>query len=50
LDLDGFEARARMRYLRAVVGRRDVHAWARDFLATLSRTDDARTRGFESVA
>jgi hypothetical protein len=39
-----------MRYLRGVVGRRDVHAWARDFLATLSQTDGVKTRGFESVA
>jgi trehalose 6-phosphate synthase len=49
LDLDPIEARVRMRYLRTVVGRRDVHAWARDFLATLSRTED-QARGFESVA
>jgi trehalose 6-phosphate synthase len=50
LALDPIEARARMHYLRTVVGRRDVHAWARDFLATLSQTDGAQTRGFESVA
>ncbi|HTK15701.1 MAG TPA: trehalose-6-phosphate synthase [Acidimicrobiia bacterium] len=50
LDLDPNEARARMRYLRGVVGRRDVHAWARDFLATLSQTDGVPARGFESVA
>jgi trehalose 6-phosphate synthase len=50
LDLDPNEARARMRYLRGVVGRRDVHAWARDFLATLSQVDGLPTRGFESVA
>ncbi len=50
LDLDPIEARVRMRYLRGVVGRRDVHAWARDFLATLSRTDGVKARGFESVA
>jgi trehalose 6-phosphate synthase len=50
LDLDPGEACARMRYLRDVVGRRDVHAWARDFLATLSQAAGARTHGFESVA
>jgi len=43
LDLDPHEASARMRYLRSVVGRRDVHAWARDFLATLSETAGAIT-------
>jgi alpha,alpha-trehalose-phosphate synthase [UDP-forming] len=50
LDLAPGEARARMRRLRSVVGRRDVHAWARDFLATLAGTAPARTRGFEIVA
>jgi trehalose 6-phosphate synthase len=54
LDTDPIEARVRMRYLRTVVNRRDVHAWARDFLATLARTDavpdGVAARGFESVA
>ena len=50
LDLDPGEAAARMRYLRGVVGRRDVHAWARDFLATLSRPAGVEARGFEVVA
>ncbi len=54
LDTDPIEARVRMRYLRTVVNRRDVHAWARDFLATLAHTDavpdGVATRGFESVA
>jgi len=54
LAMGVIEARVRMRYLRTVVNRRDVHAWARDFLATLARTDDlpdeVDARGFESVA
>ena len=36
LDLDPVESRSRMRRLRRVVRRRDVHAWSRDFLAALS--------------
>jgi alpha,alpha-trehalose-phosphate synthase [UDP-forming] len=48
LDLDPFEARVRMRYLRSVVGRRDVHAWARDFLATLAHDDRVARPGYES--
>ncbi len=35
IDLDPAEAKARMRRLRRIVRRRDVHAWARDFLAAL---------------
>jgi trehalose 6-phosphate synthase len=35
LNGDPSEARARMRRLRRVVGRRDVHAWARTFLSAL---------------
>ena len=50
LDLEPAEARSRMRLLRAVVRRRDVHAWARDYLATLSQTAGAGNRGFEIVA
>ena len=58
LDMDPIEARVRMRYLRTVVGRRDVHAWARDFLATLARpagladglADGLNALGFEIVA
>jgi trehalose 6-phosphate synthase len=50
LDLEPTEARSRMRHLRGVVGRRDVHAWARDYLATLSQTARAGTRGIEIVA
>ena len=37
IDIDPVEARSRMRRLRHVVGRKDVHAWARDFLTTLQR-------------
>ena len=39
IDIDPIEARARMRRLRRVVGRNDVHTWARDFLATLQLPD-----------
>jgi trehalose 6-phosphate synthase len=39
LGLDPVEARARMRRLRHVVRRRDVHAWAHAFLATLNQQD-----------
>ncbi|MDQ1510165.1 MAG: trehalose 6-phosphate synthase, partial [Actinomycetota bacterium] len=49
LGLDPIEARARMRYLRGVVGRRDVHAWARDFLATLAQTAGTEACGFENT-
>jgi len=49
LGLDPIEARARMRYLRGVIRRRDVHAWARDFLATLAQTAGTETCGFESA-
>jgi trehalose 6-phosphate synthase len=35
VELDATEARARMRRMRRVVRRRDVHAWARAFLAAL---------------
>jgi alpha,alpha-trehalose-phosphate synthase [UDP-forming] len=37
IDVDPVEARARMRRLRHVVCRKDVHAWARDFLAALQQ-------------
>jgi len=37
LDNDSADARARMRRLRRIVTRRDVHAWALDFLAMLRR-------------
>jgi trehalose 6-phosphate synthase len=50
LALDPLDARVRMRYLRSVVGRRDVHAWARDFLATLAHDGRVATPGYESVA
>jgi trehalose 6-phosphate synthase len=39
LEVDNNAARARMRRLRRVVRRRDVHAWARAFLSALSDTD-----------
>jgi trehalose 6-phosphate synthase len=35
LNLDATEAKARMRRMRRVVRRRDVHAWAKAFLAVL---------------
>jgi trehalose 6-phosphate synthase len=38
LDLDPVEGRSRMRRLRRVVRRRDVHAWAREFLAKLNQS------------
>jgi trehalose 6-phosphate synthase len=50
VGLDPLEVRARMRYLRGVVGRRDVHAWAREFLATLSHSAGSRALGFEHVS
>jgi trehalose 6-phosphate synthase len=49
LGLDPLEVRARMRHLRGVVGRRDVHAWAREFLATLSESAGSRAPGFQHV-
>jgi alpha,alpha-trehalose-phosphate synthase [UDP-forming] len=64
IDLDPIEARSRMRRLRQVVGRNDVHMWARDFLAALQVPTDVvlaeraqhptavavRPPAFESVA
>ncbi len=38
LDLDPIEARSRMRRLRRVVRRHDVHAWAHAFLNTLQQS------------
>jgi trehalose 6-phosphate synthase len=38
LDLDPVEARSRMRRLRRVVRRNDVHAWAHAFLSTLQQS------------
>ena len=40
IDVDPVEARARMRRLRHVVCRKDVHTWARDFLAALQQPVD----------
>ena len=41
LALDPADSRARMRRLRRIVTRRDVHVWALDFLATLSPPDSS---------
>jgi trehalose 6-phosphate synthase len=41
LDLDPVESRSRMRRLRRVVRRRDVHAWSRDFLTALNQAEPA---------
>jgi trehalose 6-phosphate synthase len=41
LDLDPVEARSRMRRLRRIVRRRDVHVWAHDFLTTLQQSQVA---------
>ena len=54
VDLDPTERTARMRRMRRVVRRHDVHAWARNFLGALNGTHGHRpprptpARGFES--
>jgi trehalose 6-phosphate synthase len=45
VDLDAGEAKARMRRMRRVVRRHDVHAWARGFLAALHEDDDSSPDG-----
>jgi len=44
VDLDPNEGRARMRRMRRVVRRHDVHAWARAFLAALHGGSDSSSR------
>ena len=39
LTLDPDAARTRMQRIRRVVRRRDVHAWARNFLDSLAQPD-----------
>jgi trehalose 6-phosphate synthase len=49
--LDPVEASRRMQCLHRVVRRRDVHAWAHEFIETLQESSTrTRARGLESVA